>query len=488
MLIANLFFSFMRIPLRYKLILSVVVIEVVMLTIMVVNNVRINTRTIQERMLARTRQTVELFATTTTNALLTMDLGSLEEYADQVKQGEDVIYACVVSPDGVILAHSDKDKVGERGDGFVADSSFLDVKDGIYDVSSPVIVSDHMVGRVWIGFSPESALAAIARVRNEGMGIAATEVGISVVVALFLGIMLTNSLKGLVRATKTLAEGDFSYRVDIKSRDEVGDLGTVFNEMAQRLSDRAREIEEAYKRLKETQEELIQSEKMASLGRFVAGIAHEIDNPLDGIENCIRSILKEPHNRKQTIEYLNLILEGFNKIEAIIRQLKGYAGGYHIHRRDLVVRELLEDTLSTAKDLFEGSGVEVKRDYNDQYDVISGDDIYLRQVFTNIIMNAIDAMPEGGYLEVATGRDGDGCLQIRFKDNGVGISEENLKRVFDPFFTTKDVGKGTGLGLSVSLGIIERHGGKMEVLSQEGKGTTVIINLPVKPREQAIIK
>lgn len=469
----------MHISLRYKLILSVVVIEVVMLTIMVVNNVRINTRTIQERMLARTRQTVELFATTTTNALLTMDLGSLEEYVDQVRQGEDVIYACVVSPEGVILAHSDKDKVGERGDRFVADSSFLDVKDGVYDVSAPVIVAEHMVGRVWIGFSPKSAISAIAKVRNEGMGIAATEIGVSVVVALLLGIAITNSLKGLVNATKTLIEGDFSHRVDIKSKDEVGELGVVFNQMAERLAERTSETESAYKKLKETQEELIQSEKMASLGRFVAGIAHEIDNPLDGIENCIRSILKEPHNKKQTVEYLNLVLEGFSKIEAVIKQLKGYATGYPLRRRDLIVSELLEDTLSATEDLLEGSGIEVRRDYNGSEGVIVGDEIYLRQVFTNIIMNAIDAMPGGGHLEITTAKDGNGFLKINFKDNGVGISEENLKKVFDPFFTTKEVGKGTGLGLSVSLGIVERHGGSMEVLSQEGKGTTVVVSLPM---------
>ncbi|MBI5286655.1 MAG: HAMP domain-containing protein [Deltaproteobacteria bacterium] len=469
----------MTFSLRYKLILSVVVIEVVMLTIMVVNNVRINTRTIQERMLARTRQTVALFATTTTNALLTMDLGSLEEYADQVKQGEDVVYACVVSPDGIILAHSDKDKVGERGDGFVADESFLDVKDGVYDVSTPVIVAEHLIGRVWIGFSPESAMAAIAKVRNEGIGIAMDEVGISVVAALLLGIVLTNSLKRLVNATKTLTEGDFSHRVDIKSKDEVGELGVVFNEMAQGLSDRTRETEDAYKKLKETQEELIQSEKMASLGRFVAGIAHEIDNPLDGIENCIRSILKEPDNKKQTVEYLNLILEGFTRIEEVIKQLKGYSTGYPIHRKGLVVKELLEDTITATRDLLEVSRVEVKRDYNGLGDeVISGDELYLRQVFTNIIMNAIDAMPGGGRLEVGMGRDEDGLLQISFKDTGIGISEENLKKVFDPFFTTKEVGKGTGLGLPVSLAIIERHGGKMEVLSQEGDGTTVVVSLP----------
>lgn len=467
-----------KIPLRYKLILSVVVIEVVMLTIMVVNNVRINTRTIQERMLARTRQTVELFATTTTNALLTMDLGSLQEYVDQVRQGEDVVYACVVSPDGVILAHSDKDKVGERGDGFVADDSFLDVKDGIYDVSSPVVVADHMVGKVWIGFSPKSAIASIAKVRNRGMGIAATEIGVSMVAALLLGIAITNSLKGLVNATKTLAEGDFSHRVDIRSKDEVGELGVVFNQMAERLAEKTSEMERAYKRLDETKEELIQSEKMASLGRFVAGIAHEIDNPLDGIENCIRSILKEPHNKKQTVEYLNLVLEGFSKIEAVIKQLKGYTTGYPLRRNDLIVSELLEDTLSATEDLLEGSGIEVKRDYNGSDDIIVGDGIYLRQVFTNVIMNAIDAMPGGGCLEVATGRDGDGFLKISFKDSGVGISEENLKKVFDPFFTTKEVGKGTGLGLSVSLGIIERHGGRMEIMSQEGKGTTVVISLP----------
>lgn len=468
-----------KFSLRYKLILSVVLIEVVMLTIMVVNNVRTNTATVQERMIARAKTTIELFATTSTNALLTMDIGSLQEYVEQVGKGDDVVYAAVENPNRIILAHTDRNKVGEKILNF-EDKDFLNASSGVYDISNPVNIAGRTIGAVWIGFSPKSAISAIGKTRNQGIAIAAAEVGISIIAALLVGIVLTNSLKKLVSATKGMAEGDFSKRVKIKSRDEVGELGTVFNEMAGNLKHRTDEMKEAYHKLKDAQDQIIQSEKMASLGRFVAGIAHEINNPLDGIENCVNTILREPDNKKQLIEYLNLVLESFEKIEAIITQLKGYAHGYPLHRTRVVLRELLEDSISVVQGLLEKEGIDIKRVYEDQYNMVFGDTVYIKQVFINILMNAIDAMPNGGTIEVFTKKTGNGGVQIGFKDNGQGISEENLKRVFEPFFTTKEVGKGTGLGLSVSHGIIEKHGGRMDVQSKEVGGTTITIELPIE--------
>ncbi|MBI5683053.1 MAG: HAMP domain-containing protein [Deltaproteobacteria bacterium] len=464
--------------LRYKLVLSVVLIEVIMLTVMVVNNVRTNTATMRDRMMARARTTVELFATTSTNALLTMDLGSLQEYVNQVSGGEDVVYAVVETPEGIIIAHTDKKRVGMRGT-FAEDVDFLKVKDNVFDVSYPVIIAEKLIGRVWIGFSPESAITAIHKIRNQGILIAGAEIMISIIASLFVGIFLTNSLKKLVSATKDMSEGDFGARVRIKSRDEIGELGYVFNEMAEGLKQRTEEMQVAYNKLKDAQEQIIQSEKMASLGRFVAGIAHEINNPLDGIENCVNSILKEPDNKKQLIEYLNLVLESFEKVETIIRQLKGYSHGYPLHRTRVLVREVLEDSIYSLKELFADANIEIKRTYEDHYDAVFGDNVYIKQALVNIMMNSIDAMPKGGTMDIFTKKD-NGFIQVGFKDNGVGISDVNLKRVFEPFFTTKEVGKGTGLGLSVSHGIIEKHGGKIAIESAEGLGTTIIVDLPVE--------
>jgi len=474
----------MRLSLRYKLILSVVIIEAVMLTIMVVNNVRTNTATVKDRMTARARTTVELFATTSTNALLTMDLGSLQEYVNQVSGGSDVVYARVETSEGIILAHTDKKLVGMKSS-LTEDEDFFKVRDNVFDVSYPVVIAERLIGRVWIGFSPDSAFLSIKKVRNQGIAIASVEIGVSIFAALLVGIALTNSLKELFGAAKSMSDGDFSARVEIKSRDEIGELGRVFNEMAEGLKQRTEDMQEAYNKLKDAQEQIIQSEKMASLGRFVAGIAHEINNPLDGIENCVSAILREPDNKKQLIEYLNLVLESFEKVEAIIKQLKGYSSGYPLHRTRVVLRELLDDSISVMQSSLGKAGIEVKRIYEDRYDIIFGDPVYIKQVFVNIIMNAIDAIPDGGVIEISTKRLHNGSMQIGFKDNGVGISEDNVNRIFEPFFTTKEVGKGTGLGLSVSLGIIQRHGGRIDVQSTEGDGTMIMIELPVEDVEQA---
>lgn len=467
-----------KFSLRYKLILSVVLIEIVMLTIMVVNNVRTNTAMMRERMLARAKTTVELFATTSTNALLTMDLGSLQEYVNQVSGGEDVVYVSIETPNRLILANTNKKIVGKES-ALMSDADFFNASGGVYDISQPVAVAGRVIGTVWIGFSTKSAVAAIHNIRNQGILIAGTEILISIIVSLFVGIFLTNSLKELVSATRGMAEGNFGTRVAVKSRDEIGELGSVFNEMAGRLKERTERINDAYNELKEVQEKIIQSEKMASLGRFVAGIAHEINNPLDGIENCVNTILKEPDNKKQLIEYLNLVLEGFEKVEQIIRQLKGYSHGYPLHRTRVLVRQILEDSIYSLQELFERANIEVKRTYEDHYDIVFGDAVYIKQAFVNIIMNSIDAARTGGVIEIFTRRD-NSRIKIGFKDNGAGISKTNLKKVFEPFFTTKEVGKGTGLGLSVSLGIIEKHDGKISIESSEGVGTTVTIELPVE--------
>ena len=252
-----------------------------------------------------------------------------------------------------------------------------------------------------------------------------------------------------------------------------------------RVHERTKELQEAYKQLKDAQNQIIQSEKMASLGRLVAGVAHEINNPLDGIQNSIHNIIRNPNDQSKNIIYLNLIIENIKRIEAIVKQLLSYARARSYRMEVFSLKESIEKSLLLLEYRLSRSGIEVIKDFSEDDVQVWGDGNHLQQVIMNILMNAIDAMPNGGELQIEIKEENQKWARIAIRDTGIGIPKDDLTRIFDPFFTTKEVGKGTGLGLAVSLGIIEEHGGKIKVKSELGKGTTFSILMPLIAYKQS---
>ena len=248
-------------------------------------------------------------------------------------------------------------------------------------------------------------------------------------------------------------------------------------------------IENLYTTLKDTQEQLVHSEKLASIGTLAAGVAHEINNPLDGIQNCIRSILQEPDDKKKAGHYLGLIQEGLNRIENIVRKLLDFARPSKLKMENIQANDLLGNSLELVAHRFNNPGIKLNKDFAGNLPLCRGDSHYLQQVFLNIILNALDAMPAGGALTVKTSlaQNAPGVslpntrIEVAVSDTGCGIPQENLSKIFDPFFTTKGVGEGTGLGLAVCTGIIKEHRGEIKVKSAVGKGSTFTVLLPVNP-------
>jgi len=243
------------------------------------------------------------------------------------------------------------------------------------------------------------------------------------------------------------------------------------------------ELEERIKKrtdeLRRAQAQLIQSEKLASIGELAAGVAHEINNPLGVILGFSQVILRKlPEDDPLHQPLASIEREGL-RCKKIIQGLLDFSR----HTMPTFQPVNLNDVVGSACDLFEYqitvNNVRMTKGFAPNLPEIRADANQLQQVFSNLIINAYHAMPKGGELRITTRAVGD-HVQAIFADTGVGIPPENLKRIFDPFFTTKQVGKGTGLGLSVSHGIIESHGGKIEVDSQMGKGTTFVVALPVK--------
>lgn len=252
------------------------------------------------------------------------------------------------------------------------------------------------------------------------------------------------------------------------SKDEIGSLGGNFTALCQRLS-------ASQQALAAAGEKGFRAEKLAALGQLTAGIAHEINNPLAGMLNCVKSMQEEPENLDLQKRYLPLLHKGLKRIELTMRQLLNYGrvGPLQIHEVDidLVILDCLELLGYRLRNVV----VNLDLRFNNRCCI---DSETIKQIVMNITLNATQAMPEGGHLHIAS-REDNGSLVLTIEDTGVGIAEELLDPIFDPFFTTKEVGEGTGLGLAVTLAMVQRLNGQIDVRSQPGKGSIFVVTLPI---------
>ncbi len=251
------------------------------------------------------------------------------------------------------------------------------------------------------------------------------------------------------------------------------------------------ELENALKSLKETQAQLIQAEKMAAVGQLAAGVAHELNNPLGGILGYSQFAL-EKLNQKQVchftgednatlLQYLKDIEQQTKRCRSIIQSLLKFSRASRKEEFEPTdIHAILKETFAFTRHQLERNKVRLVERLTDYLPQINGHPSQLQQVFTNLILNALQAMPRGGTLTVASRVNEDlKTVELRFADTGTGISQENLDKIFEPFYTTKMVGEGTGLGLSVSYGLIKNHGGEIKVESTQNQGTTFTVILPV---------
>lgn len=259
------------------------------------------------------------------------------------------------------------------------------------------------------------------------------------------------------------------------------------------LREKNLKLELANEQLKETQKQMIQSEKLASVGRLVSGITHDIRNPLTsilGFAELGHHRLADPKrefNREEFIEFLEKIIHATKHCSSVVQSLLDFArysesDGSKENFKETSINQTIEEVLEIIEHQIYLQNIKVVRKLNTKLPTINANDSQIRQVFMNLIVNAKDAMPNGGKLTIETQVKADNPeeLEIIFTDTGCGILQEKIDKIFDPFFTTKEKGKGTGLGLSVSYGIIKDHEGQVTVESKEQEGTTFKVTLPIK--------
>jgi two-component system NtrC family sensor kinase len=296
---------------------------------------------------------------------------------------------------------------------------------------------------------------------------------LGVLVALYISRLLVRPLFQMQQYMEKIAHGDFTPipESECKSQ-EFSSLFQAFNRMI-------RELEYH-------QEQLIQSGKIAAIGTLTAGIAHELNNPINNIMLTAEALKEDfTHLRpEEALELIQDILVQSGRASEIVRNLLDFSRTEQPVFEAVDVSKVIRETLKLVQNQLTLAGVEVERDFPAELPAIHGDPKTLQQVFLNLFVNAIQAMKQGGTLTVRAYCEDGHWLKVEVADTGTGIDPEDLPHIFEPFYTTKEVGRGTGLGLSVSYGIIQKHGGHIEVKSKKGEGSTFTVVLPVEESEQ----
>jgi two-component system, NtrC family, sensor kinase len=335
-----------------------------------------------------------------------------------------------------------------------------------------------------VGFSLQRAHALIRQTRRALLWLSLGAVVGGTSLAILLAMRISQPIEQLVGGVNAVAKGSYDRPIRVETEDEIGYLAHAFEEMRSSLrqhlaslADEKRRLEEAHRRLQETQQQLIQSERLAAVGQIAARVAHEVNNPLAIIKTAIGLINRRHREYNPAAEELQMIGEEIDRIARIIDELREFSRPtpthevVHVNRVIQSLQGLLESNLRerqiTLKVVLDPHLPQVR---------ISADQ--LKQVILNVVRNAEDAMPQGGDLTIQTACKGP-RIELSITDTGCGISPEHRGRLFDPLFTTKRQERGMGLGLSVSYGIIQGAGGRIDVESEVGKGSTFRVSLPV---------
>lgn len=320
------------------------------------------------------------------------------------------------------------------------------------------------LGRIYCLLRPIETIAEAKRTLTLYM------LGITIVVTVLIafishriGKKFTDPIKELVKFTEQVAEGNLDEQCKIKTHDEIGDLTIAFNQMTTEL--------------KQSRDKLIQAERLATAGKMSASFAHEIRNPLSSMRMLSQMLMQKPETTDENKKSLQYILEEIERIDNIVKGLMDFARPTKLHLEQQPLAPILQSVLSLMEANLTHHQIELSVEIGSDLPIFHFDSDKIKQAFMNVVLNAMEAMPQGGTLTVSTLQQNEvACIKVI--DTGIGIADEDIEHLFEPFFTRKT--KGTGLGLANVKRILEEHGGSVEIESQLSVGTTVSLWLPLR--------
>lgn len=350
---------------------------------------------------------------------------------------------------------------------FLRDFTSADKKRPL-DLLIPIISKQlGVAGYLRLGISVQPLFETLQTSKKKVWGVTGIIVIVGILATLWMARRLISPILLLNRAAYRVGEGDFGTAIPENGVGEIGELATTFNTMSSQLKELVTAIRSA-------QENLVRTEKLYALGEFSTGLAHEIKNPLTSIKMLIQRAGEQGEPLEG--EDLEVIIEELDRIDYTVSRFLRSARQSEMAFSDTDINSLVEDVLAITGPKIEKSNVHIERRLQNNLTSLQVDGPSIKQILMNGILNALQAMPSGGELTISTSLIDDG-LQCTISDTGDGISEENLKHIFDPFFTTKE--DGTGMGLAVAWNIAQQHGGRLDIVSRELKGTSLILTLPL---------
>jgi len=374
-----------------------------------------------------------------------------------------------------------------RGRAFVVNDWYLAAYKPIQDLEGKTI------GMLYVGILERPFRDSLWHTLWIFLGIAFVGVALVTWVAIAIAERWSKPIREMARAARGIADGDYSQKVNIPSRDEFGYLAECFNRMTAELDRANREIEEwgqslehkvaeRTEQIKAMQAHLFQTEKLASIGKLAAGVAHEINNPLTGILTNSSLMLEDLPGDDPRREDVQTIVNETLRCRKIVKGLLDFGRQTKPLKQSLNLNQVVERVLSLIENQASFRNIKITKALDPELLPVMADQDQIQQVFLNIVLNASEAMPQGGEIAIASRNvPGESKVEVSFKDTGTGIPEDIKDKIFEPFITTKSTG--TGLGLSIAYGIVERHHGTLRVESSPGKGTTIIITLPTESKE-----
>ena len=411
------------------------------------------------------------------NHVLLKDLFQTSKAFNEVLNKEkDVEYIFVTNEEGNIFAHTFHD--GTPPDilswnpliNKTMNVQLLETEKGyIRDVGMKVFEETN--SELHLGIREDSLKQTLREMRYLTVPVIMAVTLLGVIASFILSRFITGPLNKFVEFTKVLGRGEYGGKVEVRSSDEIGYLARNFNTLSMQLKSAKEKMEEAY-----TYTHLLQAEKLSSIGQISAGLAHELKNPMTTLKMMFQAFEEQPDMTKEDAE---VISNEINKIDKVLTNFLGFIKQKEFHFSDVDVNALMDRVLSLATYDIENSGIAVHKDLLDALPIVRADRSLLEQVFLNLVLNAVQAMPDGGEIRIS-GKSDERFIEVMIWDRGSGIPFHIRSKIFDPFFTTKDAG--TGLGLSIAYNIINSHGGKLFFNSNEGKGTVFTVRLPISEK------
>ena len=543
----------MKFSLRTKTIAGVASIAALLLLVLLITVFQLLNDLVDNNVKKSADTTVSLFVSTTKNAFLSYDLASLDADVSEILTNPNIAYVKVKDKDGNVFVEKGNQEALSRD--FIADNSVSEADDGIYDTRAPIMVGNTLYGYVEIGLNIASVTESVSRVKSWTVTLALLEFILVGLCSYLLGSFLMLQLRQLHEGARHLGDAVKSnnYKevfVPVRGRDELSELAEAFNQLVERLKEeneqrqRAQDelkelntlleekvqdrtsllnqknfqLQEANKDLKETQVQLLQAEKMASVGQLAAGVAHEINNPVGFVGSNIATLSEYVATYQMIFSQINAALEAKDDKtrNTALSELEKMLANQDMAFINEDISELLADSqegLHRVAEIVKGLKLFSRVDsdqmqqhnindcvrttlamVNNQLKYICTVETHLgrvpdvtmnvgkiSQVITNLLINAgqaIEATGKNGRIVITTCTVNN-FVELRVEDTGCGIPASHLDKLFNPFFTTKPEGQGTGLGLSISFGIAQEHGGSLSATSIEGESSTFTLMLPI---------